>query len=119
MIPRMILAAIALAILPRPIVAAEFGLASWYGPGFHGRMTASGAPYDPARLTCAHRTIRFGLRVHVRNPANGRIVTCLINDRGPFVPGRDIDLSRAAAERLGMIGAGTAWVTLKIRKRAP
>jgi len=88
------------------------GIASWYGPGFHGNLTASGEPYDMDTLTAAHKTLPFGTVVEVRNLDNGRSVRVKINDRGPFVRGRIIDLSREAARRIGMIGPGTARVEL-------
>lgn len=90
------------------------GFASWYGPGFAGRRTASGEVFDPTQLTAAHRTLPFGTQLRVTNLANGRSVVVRINDRGPFKPGRIIDLSRAAAEQLGMIGSGTAQVRLEL-----
>ena len=89
------------------------GVASWYGPGFAGRRTASGEVFDPSQLTAAHKTLPFGTTLRVTNLANGLSVTVRINDRGPFIPGRVIDLSRAAAERIGMIGSGTARVRLE------
>lgn len=88
------------------------GTASWYGPGFAGRRTASGDVFDPSALTAAHLTLPFGTRVRVTNLANGRSVVVRINDRGPYVAGREIDLSRAAARRLGI--DGTARVRLEV-----
>jgi rare lipoprotein A len=88
----------------------ERGIASWYGPGFHGRATASGERYDMWALTAAHPSLPLGTWVEVRNLENDRTVRVLINDRGPFEKGRVIDLSRAAAEALGMVGPGTALV---------
>lgn len=90
------------------------GVASWYGPKFAGRQTANGEIFDPSQLTAAHKTLPFGTQVRVTNLNNGRSVTVRINDRGPFKPGRVIDLSRAAAERVGMIGSGTAPVSLEL-----
>ena len=90
------------------------GNASWYGPGFAGRLTANGEVFDPSQLTAAHKTLPFGTRVRVTNLNNGRSIDVRINDRGPFKPGRVIDLSRAAAERIGMIGSGTAPVRLEL-----
>jgi rare lipoprotein A len=90
------------------------GVASWYGPGFHGRRTSSGERYDMNRLTAAHKTLPFGTLVEVRNLDNGRSVVVRINDRGPHVKRRVIDLSRAAAEAIEMVGPGTARVALKI-----
>lgn len=88
----------------------EVGIASWYGPKFHGKPTASGEPYDMHALTAAHKTLPLGTRVKVRHLENGREVTLKINDRGPFVNKRIIDLSNKAAHALGMVGAGTARV---------
>lgn len=93
-------------------VAVERGIASWYGPGFHGRTTASGERYDMWAMTAAHRTLPFGTVVEVRNLENGRRVRVKINDRGPFVGKRVIDLSRSAAEAIGMVGPGTALVEI-------
>lgn len=78
--------------------------ASWYGGKFHGRPTASGETYDQYALTAASPDLPFGTKVLVKNPANGKTVTVVINDRGPFVAGRGIDLSRAAAQQLGITG---------------
>jgi rare lipoprotein A len=90
------------------------GEASWYGPGFAGNRTANGEIYDPRTITAAHRSLPFGTHVRVTNLRNGRTVVVRINDRGPFVAGRVIDLSEAAAERIGMRAAGLAPVTLEI-----
>ncbi len=89
----------------------ERGLASWYGRKYHGRSTASGEPYDMFAMTAAHPTLPIPSYVRVRNPANGREVIVRVNDRGPFVDGRVIDLSYAAAYRLGVLG-GVAPVEL-------
>jgi rare lipoprotein A len=97
-----------------PTRAVEDGVASWYGPGFHGRRTASGEVYDQHELTAAHRTLPIGTRVVVTNLVNGRSVEVRINDRGPFVEGRTIDLSYAAARSIGMIGTGTARVRVEV-----
>jgi peptidoglycan lytic transglycosylase len=94
--------------------AAEDGLASWYGGKFHGRMTSSGEVFNTNELTAAHRTLPFGTIVKVTNLDNGKSVQVKINDRGPFVEGRIIDLSRAAAVQLGMIDSGVAHVSLQI-----
>ncbi len=90
------------------------GVASYYGRKFHGRRTASGERFDMHALTAAHRTLPFGSLVQVTNPANGRSVTVRINDRGPFHSGRVIDVSRAAASELGLIGAGRGEVELAL-----
>lgn len=99
--------------------AIERGVASWYGPGFHGRQTANGETYDMHALTAAHKTLPFGTIVEVRNLDNGRSVRVRINDRGPFVRGRVIDLSRSGAEAVGMLGPGTARVELRVLQAAP
>lgn len=83
---------------------------SWYGPGFHGNLTSSGERYDMDAMTCAHKTLPFGTRLRLVNVENKRSVVVVVNDRGPFVDGRDIDVSRAAARQLGIIGAGTGVV---------
>ncbi|MFO1328525.1 MAG: septal ring lytic transglycosylase RlpA family protein [Rubrivivax sp.] len=90
----------------------ESGLASWYGSAFHGRPTASGERYDMFAMTAAHRTLPIPSYARVRNPANGREVIVRVNDRGPFVDGRVIDLSYTAALRLGLL-AGVAPVQLE------
>lgn len=96
-------------------IAATFtGLASWYGPRFHGRLTASGETFDMASLTAAHPQLPFGSRVRVTNLANGRSVVVTINDRGPYVKPRIIDLSHAAARRLGFVDDGLAKVRLEV-----
>lgn len=90
------------------------GTASWYGPGFAGNTTANGETYDPSALTAAHPSLPFGTMVRVTNQNSGQSVTVRINDRGPFVGGRIIDLSEAAADAIGMRGSGTAPVTLEL-----
>ena len=93
---------------------AETGIASWYGPGFHGKSTANGEAYDQDALTAAHRTLPMPSMVRVTNLDNGRSVKVRINDRGPFKNGRIIDLSRHAAELLDMRRQGTAKVRVEI-----
>ncbi len=92
-------------------------VASWYGPKFHGRRTASGEIFDMYRLTAAHKTLPFGTKLRVINPENGRSVVVKINDRGPFVRGRDLDLSYEAAKRIGLISKGTARVYVEFLGR--
>ncbi|HEX6172683.1 MAG TPA: septal ring lytic transglycosylase RlpA family protein [Candidatus Binatia bacterium] len=103
--------------IPPPVTASrasQTGIASWYGPGFHGKATASGVIYNQHELTAAHQTLPLGTRVLVTNLDNGRSIEVLINDRGPFAKGRIIDLSYAAAETLGMIGPGTIPVRIEV-----
>ena len=100
-------------ITPRP-GAQQSGVASWYGPGFHGHSTTSGERYDQHSLTAAHPTLPLGTRCRVTNLETGRSVEVRINDRGPFAKGRAIDLSYAAASAIGMIGPGTAPVQIEI-----
>jgi len=88
--------------------------ASWYGPGFHGRLTASGEVFNQYSMTAAHKSLPFGTRVRVTNLYNGRSTVVRINDRGPFIGGRVVDLSMAAAERIGMISSGTAPVSIQV-----
>jgi len=92
----------------------QTGIASWYGPGFHGKATASGTVYDQHQLTAAHQTLPLGTRVMVTNLDNGNSAEVVINDRGPFAKGRIIDLSFAAGKALGMIGPGTVPVRVDV-----
>jgi rare lipoprotein A len=92
--------------------AIETGVASWYGPNFHGKLTANGEVYDMDGMTAAHRTLPFNSEVVVENLDNGKTTRVRINDRGPFAKNRIIDLSRAAATEIDMIGPGTARVRL-------
>ena len=92
----------------------ERGQASFYGASFHGRRTASGERYDQHALTAAHKTLPFGTLVRVRSLVTGKEVDVRVTDRGPFTRGRIIDVSRAAAEALGMIGLGVKQVSLHI-----
>lgn len=96
----------------RPAHFKDTGSASWYGPGFAGKRTASGERFNPNAMTAAHKTLPMGTEVEVTNVENGKSVVVRINDRGPFVGGRVIDLSKAAAKDLGMLGTGTAEVTI-------
>ncbi len=90
------------------------GTASWYGPGFHGRTTANGESYDMYAMTAAHKTLKFGTKVKVTNNENGKSVLVRINDRGPYIGGRVIDLSKSAANAIDMIRPGTAKVTIEV-----
>jgi rare lipoprotein A len=90
----------------------ETGIASWYGPNFHGKKTSSGEVYDKEQLTAAHRTLAFGTYLRVLNLDNGSSVVVRVNDRGPFAKNRVIDLSEAAARIIGMVPTGTARVSL-------
>jgi rare lipoprotein A len=92
----------------------ERGMASWYGPGFDGRRTASGERFDMRQMTAAHRTLPFGSIVRVRSLMNDRRIIVRINDRGPFLRGRVLDLSQGAASQLGMMGQGTHQVELNV-----
>lgn len=89
------------------------GRASWYGRGHHGLRTASGETFDMNALTAAHRSLPLGSTIRVTNLANGRAVVLRVNDRGPFVMGRHLDVSRGAAEALDFVGAGVARVRIE------
>jgi rare lipoprotein A len=109
------------AVLPRP--AKEYkvgyrqeGIASWYGEPFHGRPTASGEIFDMHAMTAAHRLLPLGSHIKVKNLSNGRTITLKVNDRGPFVRGRILDVSYEAARALLMIQSGTAPVELRVVK---
>jgi len=92
----------------------ERGLASWYGPGFHAERTSSGEPYDMYAMTAAHKTLPIPAYIRVTHLENGRSVVVKVNDRGPFVGDRIIDLSYTAAHKLGMIRSGTAPVEIRV-----
>ena len=92
----------------------EVGIASWYGGKFHGRLTANGETFNTHELTAAHKHLPFNTIVNVTNTSNGKTVQVRINDRGPFIEGRTIDLSYAAAVQLDMIKSGTAPVILEV-----
>jgi rare lipoprotein A len=96
---------------------AGYAVASWYGREFNGRPTASGETFNMYAHTCAHRQYPFGTILKVTNVANGKEVECTVNDRGPFVSGRDIDLSYASAKEIGLIGVGAGRVYLEVAGR--
>lgn len=100
-----------------PTGTSQLGLASWYGDKYRGKPTASGERFDPGDSTAAHRTLRFGTVVEVRNLRNGRRVLVEINDRGPFIKGRVIDLSEAAARELDMVREGVVPVEVRVMRR--
>ena len=97
-----------------PAPAAERGLASWYGKEFDGLPTASGETFRPEKVSAAHRTLPLGTVVDVTNEKNGKTVRVKINDRGPFVAGRIVDLSKAAAAEIASVGDGVVPVTLRV-----
>lgn len=103
--------------------AQTHGKASFYGNGFHGRITSDGSRYHKDSLTCAHRTLPFGTLLKVTNKSNGKEVVVRVTDRGPFVRGRVVDLSMAAAKQLGMVSQGVAPVQVEavghVSKRKP
>ncbi len=102
--------------IPKASGFKEKGIASWYGDKFHGRRTSSGEVYDMYAMTAAHKTLPFGTVVRVRNLDNGNQIEVRINDRGPFVGGRIIDLSYEAARKIGLVGPGTAAVSIRALK---
>ncbi len=108
---------------PAPPAAAgsftEEGLASWYGHPYHGRPTANGETYDMNQMTAAHRTLAFNSWVKVTNLENNRATRVRVNDRGPFIEGRIIDLSRVAADEIAMLGPGTAMVRIEVVEGPP
>ena len=89
-------------------------LASWYGPGFYGRITANGEVYTGQQFTAAHKTLPFGTRVRVTNPSTGQSIVVRINDRGPFIGAREYDLSSAAATAVGLKGPGVKYLQFEI-----
>ena len=106
------------AVQPPPaqpsVVSVSTGEASWYGPGFYGNRTANGEVFRPGTLTAAHRTLPFGTKVRVTNLWNGRSAVVRINDRGPFIGHRVIDLAHGAATQLGLVASGIAQVKLEV-----
>lgn len=104
--------AVATAPAPKPAFE-QVGVASWYGPGFHGKKTANGEVYNQNEITAAHRSLPLGTRAQVTNLENGKSIEVRINDRGPYVRKRVIDLSRAAAGRLGMLAEGVVSVKIE------
>jgi rare lipoprotein A len=98
------------------VVFREEGEASYYGPGFHGKPTASGEAFDQEAMTAAHRKLPLGAEVTVTDPATGRQVEVEVNDRGPYADGRDLDLSQGAARKLGITREGVAEVTIEATK---
>lgn len=98
-----------------PISFEEIGImkASWYGPRFHGKQTANGESYNQMALTAAHKTLPFGTLLRVTNLKNGESVIVRINDRGPYIEGRDLDLSKGTAQSLGMIKRGVVKVKVE------
>ncbi|MBS0164677.1 MAG: septal ring lytic transglycosylase RlpA family protein [Nitrospira sp.] len=102
-----------------PVGFIERGMASWYGPGFHGNKTANGERYNMYALTAAHRTLPLGSVAVVHSLTSGRHVTVRITDRGPFAKGRILDLSLAGAQALGMVGHGTDQIELRVIRYDP
>ena len=99
---------------PPVVSGVQVGLASWYGPGFHGKQTANGEVYNQYDITAAHKTLPLGTRAMITNLANGRAVEVRINDRGPFIPPRVLDLSYGAARVLGIVGPGVGKVRIEV-----
>lgn len=90
---------------------------SYYGDAFHGNFTSNGEVFDMYKLTCAHKTLPFNTMLKVTNPDNGKSIVVRVNDRGPFVPGRDLDLSYGAAKRIGLIASGVKELKVEILKK--
>jgi rare lipoprotein A len=104
---------------PSLLVKVHTGEASWYGPGFHGKKTANGEIFDQGKFTAAHRSFPLGSRVKVTHLENGKSIEVEINDRGPYINGRIIDLSRAAARALGILEDGIARVRVELIAEPP
>ncbi len=118
-LPFLLIAGLCACSTSRQEVAPEsaYIVASWYGPDFHGRPTSSGEIFNMYSMTCAHKAYPFGTRLKVTNTANNKTTECVVNDRGPFVEGRDLDLSYAAAREIGVIGPGTGRVFVEVNGR--
>ncbi len=94
----------------------KVAMVSYYGSKFHGKLTASGEPFDMNEFTCAHKTLKFGTKVEFTNPKNGKSIVVTVNDRGPFVKGRKFDLSKAAFSEIANVNQGVAKLHYKILK---
>jgi rare lipoprotein A len=103
-----------LTMLGAPAHGRRLAIASWYGPGFHGRRTASGEVFDQNALTAAHKSLPFGTRVRITHPVTKRTVLVRINDRGPYIRGREFDLSKGAAEAIGLRQHGVGPVEIHV-----
>ena len=101
-------------VKPQAYAKGQSGRASWYGPGFQGRKTANGERYNMNAYSAAHKTLAFGTKICVKNLNNGKGVALRVNDRGPFIRGRIVDVSRQGAKSLGMMRSGTAPVRVTI-----
>lgn len=116
-----VLVALVAACGGRPITPAPGGhfmaVASWYGEPFHGRLTASGERYNMHGLSAAHRSLPFGTRLKVTNPESGQFSVVTVNDRGPFIRGRQLDLSFGAAKEIGLVGGGVGRVAVEVLDR--
>ena len=91
----------------------NYVVASWYGQKFNGKLTASGERFDMYAMTCAHKTLKFGTKLRVTNPDNNKSVIVIVNDRGPFIRGRDLDLSYGAAKKIGIVKQGVGRVKIE------
>jgi len=91
----------------------NYAVASWYGKKFNGKLTASGKRFDMYAMTCAHKTLKFGTKLLVTNPDNNKSVIVTVNDRGPFIRGRDLDLSYGAAKKIGIVKKGVGKVKIE------
>lgn len=99
--------------IPNAVSGTETGLASFYSESYNGKQTANGEIYNSSKLTAAHKKLPFGTKVKVTNLSNGKTVKVRINDRGPFIAGRIIDLTRAAAKKIDMVNAGVVKVEIR------
>jgi rare lipoprotein A (peptidoglycan hydrolase) len=121
-IPRLFVYLAAATVIGAAPAMADFGgnlsrrtvTASWYGPGFSGRLTASGSRFDPRGMTAAHKTLPFGTKIRVTNPRTGASVLVTVTDRGPYCGRRELDLSRAAAREVGILMRGVAPVVVEV-----
>ncbi|MBX3598357.1 MAG: septal ring lytic transglycosylase RlpA family protein [Rhizobiaceae bacterium] len=107
-----LVAAALISLAGTSVANAQCGKASWYGPGFHGRSTANGERFNQSGMTAAHKHLPFGTKLRVTNKRNGKSVVVRINDRGPFIRGRVLDLSKGAAKQIGMLRSGSAPVCM-------
>lgn len=101
-------------LVATPAQAASLMEASWYGPGFAGRPMANGERFDPHDMVAAHKTLPFGTRLRLTNPRTGKKVHVVVKDRGPFIKGRSLDVSKGAAEKLGFLARGVTTLQVEV-----
>ncbi len=117
MVKKILFSLLIISLLPSCSYTTRKGLASYYADSYEGKTTANGEVYRQSKITAAHKTLPFGTKVEVTNLSNNKSVVVRINDRGPYISGRIIDLTKAAAKEIDMVGAGVAKVKIRYKKK--